>query len=83
MRVLIVEDAIDEAELFADLVAHHGHDPIVAASAEAALDSRTSWTLGSRLARPAEFRPRRLFPPGLRDQPGCDLKDEDGGGGRT
>ena len=39
MRVLIVEDTPAEAELFADLVAHHGHDPIVAASAEAALDS--------------------------------------------
>ena len=39
MRVLIVEDAPDEAELFADLIAHQGHDPIVAASAEAALES--------------------------------------------
>ena len=39
MRVLIVEDAPAEAELFADLVAHHGHDPIVAPSAEAALDT--------------------------------------------
>ena len=39
MRVLIVEDTAAEAELFADLVAHRGHDPIVAASAEAALDS--------------------------------------------
>lgn len=39
MRVLIVEDMPAEADLFADLVAHHGHDPIVAASAEAALDS--------------------------------------------
>lgn len=39
MRVLIVEDAPAEAKLYADLVAHHGHDPIVAASAEAALES--------------------------------------------
>lgn len=39
MRVLIVEDVPAEAELFADLVAHHGHDPIVAATAEAALES--------------------------------------------
>jgi CheY-like chemotaxis protein len=39
MRVLIVEDVPAEAELFADLVAHRGHDPIVAASAEAALES--------------------------------------------
>jgi CheY-like chemotaxis protein len=39
MRVLIVEDTPAEAELFADLVAQHGHDPIVAASAEAALDT--------------------------------------------
>ena len=39
MRVLIVEDAPAEAELYSDLVAHHGHDPIVATSAEAALES--------------------------------------------
>ncbi len=39
MRVLIVEDAPAEAELFADVVAQHGHDPIVAPSAEAALDT--------------------------------------------
>ncbi len=39
MRVLIVEETPAEAELFADLVAHHGHDPVLAASAEAALDS--------------------------------------------
>jgi DNA-binding response OmpR family regulator len=39
MRVLIVEDAPVEAKLYADLVLHHGHDPIVAASAEAALES--------------------------------------------
>lgn len=39
MRVLIVEDSPNEALAFADLVAHHGHDPIVAESAEAALDS--------------------------------------------
>ncbi len=39
MRVLIVEDTSAEAELFADVVAQHGHDPIVAASAEAALDT--------------------------------------------
>lgn len=42
MRVLIVEDAPAEAELFADLVALHGHDPIVAGSAEAALDCLTA-----------------------------------------
>ena len=39
MRVLIVEDTPAEAKTFADLVAHHGHQPIVTASAEAALDS--------------------------------------------
>ena len=39
MRVLIVEDTPAEAKVYADLVAHHGHEPIVAASAEAALDS--------------------------------------------
>ena len=39
MRVLIVEDTLAEAETFADLVAHHGHQPIVAVGAEAALDS--------------------------------------------
>lgn len=39
MRVLIVEDMPAEAETFSDLVAHHGHEPIVAASAEAALES--------------------------------------------
>ena len=39
MRVLIVEDIPDEAETYADLVAHHGHHAIVAPSAEAALDS--------------------------------------------
>ena len=38
MRVLIVEDAPDEAELYADVVAQRGHDPILVASAEAALD---------------------------------------------
>lgn len=41
MRVLIVEDDAHEAKTFADLVAHHGHDPVVTASAEAALDSVT------------------------------------------
>lgn len=41
MRVLIVEDTLAEAETFADLVAHHGHQPIVVRSAEAALDSLT------------------------------------------
>ncbi len=41
MRVLIVEDTVAEAETFADLVAHHGHQPIVVRSAEAALDSLT------------------------------------------
>ena len=39
MRVLIVEDTPAEAELYADLVAHHGHDPVVTPSAESALDS--------------------------------------------
>ena len=39
MRVLIVEDTPADAETFADLVAHHGHQPIVAASAEAALEN--------------------------------------------
>lgn len=39
MRVLIVEETLAEAETFADLVAHHGHQPIVAVGAEAALDS--------------------------------------------
>ena len=39
MRVLIVEETPAEAELYADLIAQHGHDPVVAASAEAALDS--------------------------------------------
>ena len=43
MRVLIVEDSPAEAETFADLVAHHGHDPLVAASAEAALDTLAKW----------------------------------------
>ena len=38
MQVLIVEDMPAEAKHFADLVAQHGHDPIVAPSAEAALD---------------------------------------------
>ena len=41
MRVLIVEDMPAEAEAFADLVSHHGHQPIVVPSAEAALDSLT------------------------------------------
>ena len=41
MRVLIVEDMPAEAEAFADLVSHHGHQPIVVRSAEAALDSLT------------------------------------------
>ncbi|MBI3028812.1 MAG: response regulator [Candidatus Rokubacteria bacterium] len=41
MRVLIVEDVPAEAEAFADLVSHHGHQPIVVESAEAALDSLT------------------------------------------
>ena len=41
MRVLIVEDTLAEAETFADLVTHHGHQPIVVRSAEAALDSLT------------------------------------------
>jgi len=39
MRVLIVEDSPDEAATFVDLVAHHGHAPIVAPTAEAALES--------------------------------------------
>ncbi len=39
MRVLIVEETPAEAELYADLITQHGHDPVVAASAEAALDS--------------------------------------------
>ncbi len=39
MRILIVEDTPAEADLFAELVAHRGHDPIVADSAEAALES--------------------------------------------
>lgn len=39
MRVLIVQDSPAEAEIFANLVAHHGHDPVVAASVEAALDT--------------------------------------------
>lgn len=39
MRVLIVEDSAVEAETFADLVAHHGHDPLLAESAEAALQN--------------------------------------------
>lgn len=39
MRVLIVEDAPAEVKTLADMVAHHGHHAIVAASAETALDS--------------------------------------------
>lgn len=39
IRVLIVEDARAEVETLADIVAHHGHHAIVAASAETALDS--------------------------------------------
>lgn len=39
MRVLIVEETPAEAERYADLVARYGHDPVVATSAEAALDS--------------------------------------------
>ena len=38
MRLLIVEDTPDEAKLFADIVAHYGHDPLVAESAKTALD---------------------------------------------
>ena len=41
MRVLIVEDRVTEAEAFADQVSHHGHQPVVVRSAEAALDSLT------------------------------------------
>ncbi len=41
MRVLIVEDIPDEAELVADMVAHHGHDPLLAATAEVAIDRLT------------------------------------------
>lgn len=41
MRVLIVEDMPAEAEACADLVSHHGHQPTVVRSAEAALDSLT------------------------------------------
>lgn len=42
MRVLIVEESPGEAEAFANLIAHHGHDPIVAPRAEVALDILTS-----------------------------------------
>ncbi|MBI3030107.1 MAG: response regulator [Candidatus Rokubacteria bacterium] len=42
MRILIVEDIPDEAKLFTDIVAHYGHDPIVAATAEIALDRLTA-----------------------------------------
>ena len=38
MRVLIIEDAPEEAELFAQMVAHHGHDPFLAESGEVALE---------------------------------------------
>ncbi len=38
MRVLIVEDFADQAEVVAEMVRSQGHDPIVVASAEAALD---------------------------------------------
>ncbi len=38
MRVLIVEDLADQAEVVAEMVRSQGHDPIVVASAEAALD---------------------------------------------
>ncbi len=43
MRVLIVEDMADQADLMAEIVRSQGHDPIVVATAEAALDGlRTS-----------------------------------------
>lgn len=38
MRVLIVEDLADQAEVVADMVRSQGHDPIVVATAEAALE---------------------------------------------
>lgn len=42
MRVLIVENSPGEAEAFANSIAHHGHDPIVAPRAEAALQILTA-----------------------------------------
>lgn len=43
MRVLIVEDDPDGAEVLADLVDSYGHDAVVAANGQAALDVDATW----------------------------------------
>ncbi|HUS68559.1 MAG TPA: response regulator [Kofleriaceae bacterium] len=44
MRVLVVEDDADGAEVLSDLVHSYGHDAAVASTGQAALDLDDSWS---------------------------------------